>query len=40
MYMDIEEHLAAVRGEEFIRKFSRGLPVGLKLPNGIVSREN
>jgi hypothetical protein len=39
MYMDIEEHLAAKRGEEFTSNFSRGLPVGLKLPSGIVSKE-
>ena len=38
--MDIEEHLAANRGEEFTSNFSKGLPIGLKLPSGIVTRED
>jgi salicylate hydroxylase len=40
MYMDIEEYLAAMRGAEFTSKFSKGLPIGLKLPSGIVNRED
>ena len=40
MYKDIEEQLAAKRGEDFTSKFSKGLLIGLKLPSGIVSRED
>ncbi|PLN83888.1 FAD/NAD(P)-binding domain-containing protein [Aspergillus taichungensis] len=35
MYMDVEEVLAARRSQPFTRKFIRGLPVGLKLSNGL-----
>lgn len=38
--MDIEEELATKRGEKFSSEFFRGLPFGLKLPGGIVSRED
>jgi salicylate hydroxylase len=40
MYMDIEEALAAKRAVEFGGKFKKGLPLGLKLPNGIVIGED
>ncbi|TLD08307.1 uncharacterized protein PgNI_07153 [Pyricularia grisea] len=36
MYKDIEEVFAKRRQTEFVPKFIRGLPVGLKLPSGIV----
>ncbi len=36
MYMDIEEALATKRGTNFGGKFLKGLPLGLKLPNGVV----
>jgi salicylate hydroxylase len=39
MYMDVEEALAAKRGIAFGQKFKQGLPLGLKLPNGIVIGE-
>lgn len=35
MYGDIEEKLAAKRGDIYTGKFICGLPIGLKLPNGI-----
>lgn len=35
MYKDIEEKLAAKRGNTYTGKFICGLPMGLKLPNGI-----
>lgn len=36
MFKDIEEVFAKRRQTEFVPKFIRGLPVGLKLPSGIV----
>ncbi|KAI1615897.1 hypothetical protein EDD37DRAFT_675728 [Exophiala viscosa] len=36
MYKDIEEALAEQRGEDFAAGYIHGLPVGLKLPNGVV----
>ncbi|EXJ55323.1 salicylate hydroxylase [Cladophialophora yegresii CBS 114405] len=36
MYKDIEQKLAARRGEAFNEKFLNGLPIGLELPNGVV----
>jgi salicylate hydroxylase len=36
MYRDIEEKLAARKQVKYADKFICGLPVGLKLPNGIV----
>ncbi|KAG5923908.1 hypothetical protein E4U42_004800 [Claviceps africana] len=36
MYQDIAEHLAKRRGVAYTDKFANGLPVGLKLPNGVV----
>ncbi|KAJ5256769.1 hypothetical protein N7478_012873 [Penicillium angulare] len=35
MYKDVEEKLAAVRGNIFEGKFICGLPVGLELPSGV-----
>ncbi len=34
--MDIEEQLALKRGEDFSAKFTKGLPIGLELPNGVI----
>ena len=39
MYKDIDEKLAAQRGTPFTEKYLNGLPVGLKLPNGVVVGE-
>ncbi|KIW12522.1 hypothetical protein PV08_09799 [Exophiala spinifera] len=36
MYHDIEQKLAAVRGEKYEGKWLDGLPIGLELPNGVV----
>lgn len=36
MYRDVEEMLAAKRGQAYEGKFSRGLPFGLNLPSGMV----
>ncbi|CAK7221146.1 hypothetical protein SEUCBS140593_004471 [Sporothrix eucalyptigena] len=36
MYKDIEEQLAAQRGELFTANFIKGLPIGLELPSGAV----
>lgn len=36
MYKDIEEVFSKRRQTEFVPQFIRGLPVGLKLPSGIV----
>ena len=36
MYRDIEEKLAARKQVKYADKFICGLPVGLKLPNGII----
>lgn len=36
MYRDIEEKLAARRHVTYADKFICGLPIGLKLPNGVV----
>lgn len=35
MYKDIDEVLSQKRGMPFLDKFIRGLPIGLKLSNGI-----
>lgn len=35
MYGDVEEKLAAKRGETYTGKFICGLPIGLELPNGV-----
>ena len=35
MYKDIEESLAEKRGVPFTDKFTKGLPIGLKLSNGV-----
>jgi salicylate hydroxylase len=40
MYMDVKEQLAAKRGEKFTSGYVKGLPVGLKLPSGIVRKIN
>ncbi|EJP70998.1 salicylate hydroxylase [Beauveria bassiana ARSEF 2860] len=40
MYKDVDEMLAKRRGTVFGEKFSRGLPLGLKLPNGVVVGED
>ena len=34
--MDVEEQLALKRGEDFGANFTKGLPIGLELPNGII----
>ncbi|PYI33153.1 putative salicylate hydroxylase [Aspergillus indologenus CBS 114.80] len=39
MYMDIEEVLSQELGSSFDKEFIRGLPVGLKLSNGVVIGE-
>ncbi|PYH45090.1 putative salicylate hydroxylase [Aspergillus saccharolyticus JOP 1030-1] len=39
MYMDIEEVLSQENGSSFDKAFIRGLPVGLKLSNGVVIGE-
>jgi salicylate hydroxylase len=39
MYRDIEQALLERRGEVYTDKFSHGLPVGLRLPNGVVIGE-
>lgn len=39
MYKDVDEVFAKQRGQEFKEKFIRGLPVGLKLPSGVVIGE-
>ncbi|KAJ5128105.1 hypothetical protein N7448_008884 [Penicillium atrosanguineum] len=36
MYRDVEEKLAAKRGDQFASKFICGLPIGLELPSGII----
>lgn len=36
MYRDVEEILAAKRGQKYEGKFVRGLPFGLELPSGLV----
>lgn len=40
MYKDVDELLAKRRGTVFSEKFSRGLPLGMKLPNGVVVGED
>lgn len=35
MYRDVEEKLAAKRGDSYTGKFICGLPIGLELPSGI-----
>lgn len=35
MYGDVEEKLAAKRGDQYNGKFICGLPIGLELPSGI-----
>ncbi|RAL16368.1 FAD/NAD(P)-binding domain-containing protein [Aspergillus homomorphus CBS 101889] len=39
MYMDVEETMAQEYGSSFDKKYIRGLPVGLKLSNGVVIGE-
>lgn len=39
MYRDVEEKLAAEQGRTYTGKFVCGLPVGLKLPNGVTIGE-
>jgi salicylate hydroxylase len=39
MYKDVEEVLAIRRGQPFTQQYIRGLPIGLKLSNGIVVGE-
>ncbi|KAJ5894869.1 hypothetical protein N7495_006560 [Penicillium taxi] len=36
MYRDVEEKLAAKRGNQYNAQFLCGLPIGLKLPSGII----
>jgi salicylate hydroxylase len=36
MYRDIEQKLSERRGEAYTDNFIHGLPIGLKLPNGVV----
>ncbi|KAJ0386991.1 hypothetical protein COL922a_003142 [Colletotrichum nupharicola] len=36
MYKDIEEVIAKRNGAAFTQKFTKGLPIGLKLPNGVI----
>ncbi|KYK54102.1 hypothetical protein DCS_06058 [Drechmeria coniospora] len=40
MHKDVEEQLAARRGEVFAQKFIRGLPIGLELPSGVIIGES
>ncbi|OAQ98070.1 hypothetical protein LLEC1_02313 [Akanthomyces lecanii] len=40
MYKDVDELLAKRRGTVFGEKFSRGLPLGMELPNGVVVGED
>lgn len=40
MYKDIEEKLDAKRGQTYTDKFSCGLPLGMKLPNGVTVGES
>jgi hypothetical protein len=40
MYKDIEEVIAVRKGVPAPRKFTRGLPIGLKLPNGVIIGED
>jgi salicylate hydroxylase len=35
MYRDIEEKLASKRDTPYTDKFKAGLPIGMKLPNGV-----
>ncbi|KAF6814073.1 salicylate hydroxylase protein [Colletotrichum sojae] len=39
MYKDVEEALAKRDGTPFTQKFTKGLPIGMKLPNGVVIGE-
>ncbi|KAL0935874.1 salicylate hydroxylase [Colletotrichum truncatum] len=39
MYKDIEEVIAKRAGTPFTQKFTKGLPIGMKLPNGVVIGE-
>lgn len=39
MYKDVEEALAQRAGTPFTQKFTKGLPIGMKLPNGVVIGE-
>jgi salicylate hydroxylase len=39
MYKDIEEALARRRGSPFTAPFTKGLPLGLKLSNGVTVGE-
>lgn len=40
MYKDVEELLASKRGIPFMQKYTRGLPFGLRLSNGVVVGES
>lgn len=39
MYKDVEEKLAIKRGQRYTGPFICGLPVGMKLPNGVTIGE-
>jgi salicylate hydroxylase len=39
MYKDIEEKLAAKNNLPFTQRYTKGLPFGLKLSNGIIVGE-
>jgi salicylate hydroxylase len=36
MYKDVEEKIAASKGETWSQKWITGLPIGFKLGNGVV----
>jgi len=40
MYRDVEEKLAAKRGDLYTGEFICGLPIGLELPSGITIGES
>ncbi|KIV94176.1 hypothetical protein PV10_01965 [Exophiala mesophila] len=40
LYRDIEQKLAVHRGHEYCGKFLNGLPLGMKLPNGVTVGES
>lgn len=35
MYKDVEEKLLKIRGDKFLAPYISGLPIGLKMPNGV-----
>jgi salicylate hydroxylase len=39
MYKDVEEKIALQKGVPFSQKFLTGLPIGMKLSNGVVIGE-